>query len=118
MCLLKAISALKSLYFEKKIESEKSFIYHLPSLKAFFCGQHRHCVMFNNRQALIDAIRNLDREYLIVGLVEELETSYALLEKALPRYFTGLTSLDVSKCRLTQLIIPYMVVVSNFQKSA
>ena len=61
--------------------------------------------MFNNRQALIDAIRNLDREYLVVGLVEELETYFALLEKILPRYFEGLTGLDACKFNMYGILV-------------
>ena len=45
----------------------------------------------------MDAIKNLDNEYLMVGLVEDMETSYALLEKFLPQYFKGLTSLPKSE---------------------
>ena len=66
-------------------------------MQAYFCGQHRHCVMFNNRQALVDAIRNLDSQYEMVGLVEEMETSYALLEKLLPKFFNGLTDIEIRK---------------------
>ena len=45
----------------------------------------------------MDAIHNLDSEYTMVGLVEEMDTSYALLEKLLPLFFRGITNVPKRK---------------------
>ena len=68
-----------------------------PLIQAYFCGQHRHCVLYSDREALTDAMANLDRYYTVVGTLERLAESYRLLERLLPKFFGGLSQLNLGE---------------------
>ncbi|XP_030228280.1 heparan sulfate 2-O-sulfotransferase 1 [Gadus morhua] len=59
----------------------------------FFCGHHSECWTVGSRWALETAKANLVRQYLLVGLTEELEDFVMILEAVLPRFFRGATQL-------------------------
>ncbi|CAL8252280.1 unnamed protein product [Merluccius merluccius] len=59
----------------------------------FFCGHHSECWNVGSRWALEEAKANLVREYLLVGLTEELEDFVMILEAVLPRFFKGASQL-------------------------
>nr|XP_046228495.1 uronyl 2-sulfotransferase a isoform X1 [Scatophagus argus] len=54
----------------------------------FFCGQHPQC-REPGVWALERAKQNVMENYLLVGILEELEDVLLLLERLLPHYFTG-----------------------------
>ncbi|XP_072036477.1 uronyl 2-sulfotransferase-like [Amphiura filiformis] len=54
----------------------------------FFCGQHKYC-RIPSKLALNQAIRNVEKEYLFVGILEELEDSLSVLDRLLPSMFKG-----------------------------
>lgn len=47
---------------------------------------------FGSGEALLRARRNVERQYAVVGLVEEWPMTLAVLERYLPRYFINATS--------------------------
>lgn len=57
----------------------------------FFCGHAAECSQPGSLWALEEAKRNLIRNYLVVGVTEEMEDFIRLLEKVLPRIFKGAT---------------------------
>ncbi|UYV67273.1 HS2ST1 [Cordylochernes scorpioides] len=57
----------------------------------FFCGHAAECWKVGSRWALEQAKHNLEHHYLLVGLTEQLTEFIALLEAALPRFFSGAT---------------------------
>jgi len=59
----------------------------------FFCGHAQECWEPGNQWALEMAKFNLVNNYLAVGVTEELEDFVAVLEAALPRFFTGATEM-------------------------
>nr|XP_057913363.1 uronyl 2-sulfotransferase a isoform X1 [Doryrhamphus excisus] len=60
----------------------------------YFCGQHPQC-REPGPWALERAKQNVLENYLLVGILEELEDVLLLLERLLPHYFTGV--LDIYK---------------------
>lgn len=60
----------------------------------YFCGQHPRC-REPGVWALERAKQNVLENYLLVGILEELEDVLVLLERLLPHYFTGV--LDIFK---------------------
>ena len=49
--------------------------------------------MIGNVEALQAAKYNLERHYAVVGVASDLETSLAVMERYLPRYFSGAASI-------------------------
>ncbi|PIK52794.1 putative uronyl 2-sulfotransferase isoform 2 [Apostichopus japonicus] len=64
--------------------SGKKNFYIIP----FFCGNNRHCTS-PSRRALLRAIYNVEKNFLVVGILEEFELTLKVLERMLPRYFSG-----------------------------
>ncbi|XP_049809146.1 heparan sulfate 2-O-sulfotransferase pipe [Schistocerca nitens] len=55
----------------------------------FFCGHADACTPFNTVGALQLAKRAVERHYAVVGVLEELNTTLAVLEHYVPRFFRG-----------------------------
>ncbi|XP_969659.3 heparan sulfate 2-O-sulfotransferase pipe [Tribolium castaneum] len=55
----------------------------------FFCGHHSECLPFNTPGALERAKRVVEQHYAVVGVLEDLNTTLTVLEKYIPRFFTG-----------------------------
>ncbi|XP_077544909.1 heparan sulfate 2-O-sulfotransferase pipe [Haemaphysalis longicornis] len=55
----------------------------------YFCGHDNRCLSVQNTWALNTALRNIERHYAVVGVLEDLNVTLALLEKLLPRFFRG-----------------------------
>ncbi|XP_047475947.1 heparan sulfate 2-O-sulfotransferase pipe-like [Penaeus chinensis] len=58
-------------------------------LTHFFCGQENECRKFNTQAALQKAKENVERYYSVVGVLEELNVTLAVLEHYIPRFFRG-----------------------------
>ena len=56
----------------------------------FFCGQSSECSQPSN-QSLQTAITNLEHNYLVVGVTEQMDDFFTTLEKIFPRYFKDVT---------------------------
>ncbi|XP_028134157.1 heparan sulfate 2-O-sulfotransferase pipe [Diabrotica virgifera virgifera] len=57
----------------------------------FFCGHHPDCLPFNTQGALERAKRAVERNYAVVGVLEDLNTTLTVLEHYVPRFFKGAT---------------------------
>lgn len=55
----------------------------------FFCGHHKDCLPFNTPGALERAKRAVEQHYAVVGVLEEMNTTLAVFEKYIPRFFAG-----------------------------
>lgn len=55
----------------------------------FFCGNAPECRRTGSRDALAQAMLNVERGYAFVGTTEQMELGLAVLEAALPRFFEG-----------------------------
>ncbi|XP_019769709.2 heparan sulfate 2-O-sulfotransferase pipe [Dendroctonus ponderosae] len=55
----------------------------------FFCGHHVDCLPFNTDGALERAKRAVEENYAVVGVLEEMNTTLAVLEHYVPRFFEG-----------------------------
>ncbi|XP_071948825.1 uronyl 2-sulfotransferase-like [Antedon mediterranea] len=58
----------------------------------FFCGHSPQCSLLNSSIPLDMAKANIKRSFVTVGLLEEIEDTFAVLEKAIPRLFQGATA--------------------------
>ncbi len=54
----------------------------------YFCGNAPECKRMGSKAALRQAKRNAERGYSLVGVTEQMGTSLAVLEAALPRFFS------------------------------
>ncbi len=59
------------------------------SQMSFFCGHSPECDTVESEAMFRLAVRNVDRYYAVVGVLEEWQKSLAVLEAFLPRYFKG-----------------------------
>ena len=55
----------------------------------YFCGHDEECTQLGNPLALQKAKHNVDKNFAVVGLLEHMEETMAVLEHNLPRFFTG-----------------------------
>ncbi len=60
----------------------------------FFCGHKTHCCVVNSERAFRDAVDNVERHFAVVGVLEEMDKSLAVLERYLPRFFDGVTQVS------------------------
>jgi len=54
-----------------------------------FCGHHHECTRHNSRWALERAKRTVQRRFVTVGVLEDMNTTLAVAETLLPRFFSG-----------------------------
>ncbi|KAF2348739.1 Sulfotransferase [Trinorchestia longiramus] len=59
----------------------------------YFCGHAPYCRELGNEGAYVTAQRNLADHFSTVGVLEELNLTLAVLERKLPKFFTGVTEL-------------------------
>ena len=59
----------------------------------YFCGSAPECRQFGSQKALNVAKSNAELYYSVIGITEHLRISFAVFEKFLPKYFTGLLRL-------------------------
>ncbi|XP_054286371.1 heparan sulfate 2-O-sulfotransferase pipe-like isoform X2 [Macrosteles quadrilineatus] len=55
----------------------------------FFCGHSEACTPFNTDGALQRAKRAVERHYAVVGVLEDLNSTFTVLEHYIPRFFAG-----------------------------
>ena len=60
----------------------------IPFLQNYFCGQHEECGVIGSELAFDHARDNLKEFFPVVGILEELHTTFKVLEKKLPRFFS------------------------------
>ncbi|XP_063604108.1 heparan sulfate 2-O-sulfotransferase pipe-like isoform X2 [Penaeus indicus] len=54
---------------------------------SFFCGQHTFCEVVGSRSGLQMAKYQVEHQFSVVGVLEELTLSYAVLQEYVPRYW-------------------------------
>ncbi|CAD7083099.1 unnamed protein product [Hermetia illucens] len=57
----------------------------------FFCGHDYECTPFNTVGVLERAKYAVESQYSVVGVLEDLNTTFSVLEKYIPRFFKGAT---------------------------
>jgi len=55
----------------------------------YFCGNHHTCKNPNTHDAMKRTIANIDKFYLVVGVLEQFKKTLIVLEYLLPEYFAG-----------------------------
>jgi len=63
--------------------------YNLFITIKYFCGTHHTCYSPNTDAAVEQAIANIDQFYSVVGVLEEIDKTLAVMEEKLPGYFRG-----------------------------
>lgn len=80
----------EQLEFRKKWSPE----YLYPSdVLLYFCGHDEECSELGNPLALAKAKHNVDVNFRVVGLLEHMEETVAVLEEKIPQFFRGLSDL-------------------------
>ena len=64
---------------------------YLFFLQPYFCGQDAKCSVIKNEWALENAKANIEKWYPVIGTLEDLETTFFVLENKLPRFFKGIS---------------------------
>ena len=60
----------------------------------FFCGDSEKCLNLGNIEAPKLAIRNIEKHFLVVGTLAEMDKTYAVMECLMPEYLSGLVNLN------------------------
>jgi len=55
----------------------------------FFCGQEDDCTGFNTEIAMKRAMKHVEENYAVVGILEEMNKTLTVLEHYVPRFFKG-----------------------------
>lgn len=61
----------------------------MAQLTEFFCGQQLYCSGFNTDVALRKAKNNVEKHYAVVGVLEDFNKTFSVLEHYLPKIFKG-----------------------------
>ena len=68
-------------------------VHRMDSQIPFFCGDSLECRTLGNPDALEQAKRNIEESFLIVGTLESLDKSFAVMECLMPQQMKGLVEL-------------------------
>ncbi|XP_037800527.1 heparan sulfate 2-O-sulfotransferase pipe-like [Penaeus monodon] len=82
----------------------------------FLCGTDPVCSQVGNRKALQLAKMHVERQYSVVGTLEEFPLTLRVLEAYLPRFFRGVTSLEHSSGNVKKNVGEYKPSVSEETK--
>ena len=84
-------------YFSYTSEGSKIHYNHevpeFMSQISFFCGHHPDCDVFESQQMFDRALQNFERWFVVTGVMEHMNSSIAVFEKYLPKYFQGSSQL-------------------------
>ena len=64
-----------------------------PQLQTYFCGFNKGCSLHGSRSAQSAALRNAERFFLAIGVLEFLPESICLMQK-LPEFFSGIAQAE------------------------
>jgi dermatan/chondrotin sulfate uronyl 2-O-sulfotransferase UST len=70
----------------------------------FFCGHKPHCWVINGEEAFKTAKARVEKEYAVVGILEEFEKSLLVMEHYIPRFFAGVSDLYARRAEWQQNI--------------
>ena len=74
---------------------------------SYFCGYGPGCSDAGNVSALQMAMRAVEQEYSVVGVVEDRNRSLAVMEAFMPRWFQGLFSLQGEGTGKKEMVNPH-----------
>ncbi len=80
----------------------------------FFCGQSKECQILGSDWALAKAKENIEKWYLVVGILEDFNGTLAILEDKLPRFFRNATTLYNTYLRGIQVRLPSLLKVNFY----
>ena len=66
---------------------EKDFKFDARSQMMFFCGNTPECALFNSKKVLSRAKEIVETAYSVVGVLEDLDSTFGALQKYLPKFF-------------------------------
>lgn len=72
-------------------------------MTGFFCGMDDECAKFNSVEAMQRAKANVERYYAVVGVLEEMNKTLAVLENYIPRFFEGATEIYHEEAKLAKM---------------
>ena len=82
--------------------------------KAYVCGQHFSCLEHNSMLALQKAKYNLEKKFVVFGILEEFVPSLKVFEKMMPEFMSGITQQYTKSKNL--ILSPYKIY--PFRKSS
>ena len=72
----------------------------------FFCGRTPECREVTEKSLKI-AMENMSTNYLVVGVTEQMDDFFAVLQKIFPTYFTNITT--IWRIKGTEFCIRYFI---------
>ena len=79
---------------EDRIDAQKD---EVSSQIDYFCGYGPECGITAGKRRLYLAMKNVERYYAAVGVLEEMEKSLAVFESLVPKYFKGAAEVEKIK---------------------
>lgn len=70
----------------------------------FFCGHDKACHVVGDESAFRRAVANVEERFAVVGVLEEMEKSLAVLEAYVPRFFAGVSDVYARRGEWTQQV--------------
>ena len=62
----------------------------------YLCGDTQECLTLGHPEAPEKTIENIEKNFLVVGTLEEMDKTYAVMECLVPEYLSGLVDLKNS----------------------
>eukprot|EP00092_Neocalanus_flemingeri_P061716 GFUD01074283.1.p1 GENE.GFUD01074283.1~~GFUD01074283.1.p1 ORF type:complete len:192 (+),score=62.62 GFUD01074283.1:1-576(+) len=69
-------------------------LFRLDSQIPFFCGDSDLCLSLGHENAVEKAKENIEKSFLVVGTLEEIDKSIMVMQSIMPEYMTGLVTLN------------------------
>ena len=72
---------------------KKNFLFDYRSQMMFFCGNTIECSLFNSEIVLNKAKTIVEEKYSVIGILEDLESTFKVLENYVPKFFRNSTKI-------------------------
>ena len=85
--------------------SQTFFLFYIVySFQAYFCGHDEFCMDPHSTKAYSQAVEHMEHHYPVVAILEDLQTSFTVLENALPLFFANISDvfMKTSEIQLSQ----------------
>lgn len=66
---------------------QKDFLFDFRSQMMFFCGNTVECALFNSEEVLRRAKTIVEEKYSVVGVLEDLDSTFEALQSLIPKFF-------------------------------